>query len=67
MPHYLIEPKSPMASESEKIGLPSRIVEAKNAAQALAHVVEDTLTVRLAKPLDIFEHGKAGREIETAK
>lgn len=70
MPHYVIEPKSKEPAEEGEQTAPvllRRIVEAKNPAQALAHVVEDTLVVRLAKPADLVAHGKAGREIEQAK
>lgn len=67
MPHYVVEYKKAEFGESDKADPPPRIVEAKNGAQALAHVVEDTLVVRLAKPADLLAHGKAGREIEKAE
>jgi Mn-dependent DtxR family transcriptional regulator len=62
VPHYCIEAKKP---NGEANGL--RIVEAKNQARALSHVVEDTLTVRLADPLDYVKLTKAGHEIEQAE
>jgi hypothetical protein len=46
VPHYVIEPKKPDDATT------MRIVEAKNQARALSHVVEDTLTVRLAEPAE---------------
>jgi hypothetical protein len=61
MPHYVIEPKKP--EDATKL----RIVEAKNQARATSHVVEDTLTVRLAEPKDFVALTKAGSEIEQAK
>jgi hypothetical protein len=60
MPHYVVEPKA----EHEASAV--RIVDAKNQARALAHVVEDTLTVRLAEPADFVSATKAGVEIEKA-
>ncbi len=61
MPHYIIESTNPAA------GLPPRIVDAKNQARALSHVVEATLRVRLAEPADFMALAKAGNEIESAK
>jgi hypothetical protein len=62
MPHYVIEPSKP--SED---GPRMRIVDAKNQARALSHVVEDTMTVRLAEPADFMALARASGEIETAK
>lgn len=62
MPHYIVEPKTPQDPEA----VPTRIVEAKNQAGALAHVVEKTLVVRLAEIEDIVSATKAGVEIEKA-
>lgn len=61
MPHYAIQSKKPDADNSAL-----RIVEAKNQARALSHVVEDTLTVRLAEPADFMALAKASGEIEKA-
>lgn len=61
MPHYTIEPTKPVTD-----GPRLRIVEAKNQARALSHVVEDTLTVRLSEPADCMNLAKAGSEIESA-
>lgn len=59
MPHYCIESKKPD-------GTPAlRVVEAKNQARALSHVVEDTLTVRLAEPKDYVALTRANGEIES--
>lgn len=60
MPHYVVEPKA----EHEASAL--RIVDAKNQARALAHVVEDTLVVRIAEPQDFMKLARDGREIEKA-
>lgn len=60
MPHYIVEPKAPHEAEAV------RIVDAKNQARALAHVVEDTLVVRLAETADIVAATKAGVEVEKA-
>lgn len=61
MPFYVIEPKKP--EDVTKL----RIIEAKNQARALSHVVEDTLTVRIAEPSDFMNLAKAGSEIEKAE
>lgn len=70
MPTYIIEAKKKVAAEGGQpeasLALP-RVVTSKNAAQALGHVVEDTLTVRLADPVDLIAAGKAGIEIETVR
>ena len=67
MPHYCIEYKTlANAEEGTEPPLPMRIVEAKNEPRALSHVVENTLTVRRAKPEDFMALAKAGREIEKA-
>lgn len=58
MPHYCIESKKPDGASV------LRVVEAKNQARALSHVVEDTLVVRLAEPGDFMRLAKAGNEIE---
>lgn len=60
MPHYCIESKN--LGDATVL----RVVEAKNQARALAHVVEDTLIVRLAEPRDFVSLTKAGGEIESA-
>lgn len=62
MAHYVIEPKQPSAD-----GPRLRIVEAKNQARAMAHVVQDTLIVRAAEPKDFVTMTRAGGEIEVAK
>jgi Mn-dependent DtxR family transcriptional regulator len=63
VPHYVIEPKQPAAEDGPRL----RIVEAKNQARALSHVVEDTLVTRIAEPKDFVTLTKAGGEIESAK
>lgn len=75
MPHYCIEYKPNEAIEvvdgkpdPDPPGppLPMRIVEANNQARAVAHVVENTLTVRRATPQDFMSLANAGGEIEKA-
>lgn len=61
MAHYVIEPKKP--DDPTRM----RVVESKTKAAALAHVVEDTLKVRLAEPMDFVSLTKAGGEIEKAE
>jgi len=63
MPHYVIKPKK---NGTEEPPFQPRVVEAKNQAQALAFVVEDTLEVALAQPADFMALAKAGHEIEKA-
>ncbi len=70
MPHYCIEYKPNEfreVGEEETPPLPMRIVEAKNEARALAHVVEDTLIVRRAAPSDYMTLANAKGQIEKAK
>lgn len=69
MPHYCIEYKpSDVAIDDEpRPLLPMRIVEAKNESQAIAHVVENTMTVRRALPKDFMALSRAGGEIEVVK
>lgn len=62
MPHYLINVQP--AQETVPV---TRIVEAKNQARAIAHVVADTVRVRIATPQDYMTFSKGGGEIETAK
>lgn len=61
MPHYHINIQP--ALEERAI---TRIVEAKNQARAIAFVVEDTITVRVAKPEDFMTLAAAGGKIEKA-
>jgi hypothetical protein len=62
MPHYTVESKKNGDDSAPAL----RIVEAKNQARALSHVVEDTLTVRLAEPMDFVRLTRANGEIEKA-
>lgn len=61
MPHYLIN----VAPAKSDLSV-TRIVEAKNQARAVAHVVSDTVSVKLAEPADFMALAKAGGEIEQA-
>lgn len=62
MPHYTIT-VTPAKSDLSV----TRIVEAKNQARAVAHVVSDTVAVKLAEPGDFMALAKAGGEIEVAE
>lgn len=46
--------------------MPMRIVEAKNEAQATAHIIEATISVRKATPQDFMSLALAGGSIEKA-
>lgn len=61
MAHYVVENLPKGATEAV-----TRIIEAANRAQAIAKVVEDTITVRVAEPEDFMRLAKAGGEIEKA-
>ena len=66
-PDYLIKTTltgSPL--EDRKPIVVERIVRAKNEAQAIRHVVSDTLTVARASIDDAMRLAKAGCSIETA-
>ena len=63
MPHYFIHQKI------EHGGTPAeekRLVEAKNAAAAIAHVVRSSIACRLASTQDVIDCTKAGIEVEKA-
>lgn len=62
MPHYTIT----VAPEKSDMRV-TRIVEAKNQARAIAHVVGDTVIVSLSEPADFMALAKAGGEIEVAE
>lgn len=62
MPHYLIT----VAPAKSDVSV-TRIVEAKNQARAIAHVVSDTVSVKLAEPGDFMALARANGEIEVAK
>jgi hypothetical protein len=70
MPHYTItvQPSKKLDDEGEAVHKSlTRIIKAKNEARAIAFVVSDTLSVKLAEPADFMALAKAGGEIETAK
>lgn len=62
MPDYLI-----VIHPNDQDDRRERIVRAKNKAQAIAHVVADTLKVDVASTDDAMRIGRAGGEVETAK
>jgi len=64
MPEYLIRttiPSEPKGATSE------RIVRARNQAQALRHVVADTIDVKLATIDDAMRIAAAGGTVEKAR
>lgn len=70
MPHYtyIVKPPKAVNSGGEQVYCSVlRIVEAKNQARGLAHVVADTIESRLATPADFMTLAKADGDIETAK
>lgn len=62
MPHYRITVQ-PAKTDTAV----TRIVDAKNQARAIAHVVSDTVVCALAEPYDFMALARAGGEIQTAK
>ncbi len=65
MPHYAFEHKQKddfRTTAGDPI--PMRIVEAKNEAQATAHIIQATMVVRKATPQDFMALAKASGEIE---
>lgn len=68
MPHYRIKLKKNDFRDLETMSDDKiRVVEAKNQAQALKFVVEDSLEVALAEPQDFMNLQKQGGAIEVAK
>lgn len=66
MPTYLIrttiQGRTPAIDEA---AVRERLVEAKNAAQAIRHVTKDTITCEVAGAADCVRLGKAGIDVET--
>lgn len=68
MPHYVFEHKQKDDfRNAEGDPMPMRIVEAKNEAQATAHIIQATITVRKATPQDFMALAVSGGEIEKVK
>ena len=68
MPHYTFEHNQKddfRTADGDPI--PLRIIEAKNEAQATAHFVEQTTTVRKATPQDFMALATAKGSIEVVK
>lgn len=68
MPHYVFEHKQ--KDDFRNVNgdpMPMRIVEAKNEAQATAHIIQATITVRKATPQDFMALAVSGGEIEKAQ
>lgn len=61
MPHYKVTVQPAKTEVSV-----TRIIDAKNQARAIAHVVGDTVVATLAEPSDFMNLAKAGGEIEQA-
>lgn len=67
MPHYVFEHKQKDDfRNTEGDPIPLRIVEAKNEAQATAHIIHATMAVRKATPQDFMALAVSGGEIEKA-
>lgn len=65
MPHYVFEHKQKEDfRDVDGDPMPIRIVEAKNEAQATAHIIQATITVRKATPQDFMALATAGGAIE---
>lgn len=68
MPHYTFEHKQKDDfRDTDGDPMPIRIVEAKNEAQATAHIIQATITVRKATPQDFMALAVARGEIEQVK
>lgn len=68
MPHYVFEHKQ--KDDFRNVNgdpMPMRIVEAKNEAQATAHIIQATIAVRKATPQDFMALAVSGGEIEKVK
>jgi hypothetical protein len=64
MPDYLVQIITKAADETVKT---ERLIRAKNEARAIAHVVNDTISVDRASTDDILRVAKAGAEVEIAE
>lgn len=68
MPYYVFEHKQKDDfRNAEGDPMPMRIVEAKNEAQATAHIIQATIAVRKATPQDFMALAVSGGEIEKAQ
>lgn len=67
MPEYVVTITQPAAASDAKPVTTERFVRAKNQAQALAHVVDDTIAVKLAETDDVIRVTQAGVKLETAE
>lgn len=68
MPEYLITTSVPLAPPDDKEKhVRERLVRAKNQAQALQHVVGDTITVKQASIEDAMRLAAKGVTLETAE
>ncbi len=65
MPDYIVRISA--ASKVVDAKMVERLVTAKNQAQAVGHVVKDTIGVELAGTQDIIRLAKAGVELEQAE
>jgi hypothetical protein len=68
VPHYVFEHKQ--KDDFRNVNgdpMPMRIVEAKNEAQATAHIIQATIAVRKATPQDFMALAVSGGEIEKVK
>lgn len=66
MPDYLVQVQSKPTVDATPT-LVERLVRAKNQPTAIAHIVNDTITVKLAETEDIVRCAKAGVDLEHAE
>lgn len=68
MPDYRLTITTiPTVAENAQPIVTERFVRAKNQAQALAHVVKDSITVSVAETEDIIWLAQQGVKLETAE
>jgi hypothetical protein len=70
MPYYTIKSKNGSIVTPNANGEPQkfmRIIKAKNAAQAVAHVVNNVLIVEKSKPEEFMQLANEGGTIENAE
>lgn len=67
MPDYLVRMETKAPAEDAEPVVTERLVRAPNQARAIAHVVNDTVTVAVAETEDVIRLAKAGVDLEVAE
>lgn len=67
MPDYLVTTTATPKAADAKAVTTERLVRAPNQARAIAHVVNDTVTVTVALTEDAMRLAKAGVDLEVAE